>query len=927
VIDNMAFNTNDDLRTGVGDDTISSGQGSDNVDAGEGNDTVNVSGQGSDNVDAGEGNDTVNVVAVSRHSQSDVLDGGSGTDTLNLDYSAEWNYNNYSGYYNGGFDYGVYDAQNKVTTLNSGSTLNAIQTALGTAVKTVFDGQNTDVSVSNFEIINVKGSQTDNLLIYQSGSSYDGQSGTDTFYADWSKATAAITWMNDPTATSQPVNGVTISNVERLLLLTGSGDDKITNLKASTSDYLSTGAGNDTLDAGSGSDTMVGGLGNDFYVVDSSGDVVTELASEGVDTVQSTISYILGANLENLILAGVSAINGTGNATGNNIVGNSGNNTISGGEGSDTIYGGEGSDMAIFTGQFEDYVIDYNAGLSAYTVVDKIANRDGTDVISSVENFKFADGTKIVTSSILDVVAPTVLSLTPPDGIGGVAIGSDIVLVFSEAIKRGVGAIVIHSGSADGPVFESYDVAVSPNLAITGNMLTINPAVNLANSVHYFVTFAAGSVKDLAGNSYVGIDTYDFIAISPAISIAPSHSSVQEGNTGTTSVTFTVTLSAASSETATVNYATSSLTAQSNIDFAATSGTLTFSPGETAKSFDVSIIGDSSYENDEIFSLALSNPLGAILDLSGSGFNRYEAFVTIVNDELASSDTIAPTLTTCSPSNASTGMVIGRDIKMTFSEDIQKGTGMIVIHSDSATGAIVESYDVTTSVNLTVSGNMLSINPTDALVYGTHYFITLCEGIVKDLAGNSYTGNDSYDFTTVAAGHDLTGSVTFWKSGSAIAGVSTNIGSDGSTSATDGLFQHLDLADGSYALTSSKVSGTPESTAIKANDALAALKIAVGMNPNADGSAVSPYQYLAADVNHDGQIKSADALNILKMAVKLDTAPAKEWLFVPESIGSESMTRTHVVWPDNPIPVTLDMNQELNLIGIVKGDVNGSWVA
>jgi hypothetical protein len=79
--------------------------------------------------------------------------------------------------------------------------------------------------------------------------------------------------------------------------------------------------------------------------------------------------------------------------------------------------------------------------------------------------------------------------------------------------------------------------------------------------------------------------------------------------------------------------------------------------------------------------------------------------------------------------------------------------------------------------------------------------------------------------------------------------------------------------------------------------------------------------------NHDGQIKAADASNILKIAVKLDTAPAKEWLFVPESVGSESMTRTHVVWPDNPISLTLDMDQELSLIGIVKGYVNGSWAA
>ena len=153
------------------------------------------------------------------------------------------------------------------------------------------------------------------------------------------------------------------------------------------------------------------------------------------------------------------------------------------------------------------------------------------------------------------------------------------------------------------------------------------------------------------------------------------------------------------------------------------------------------------------------------------------------------------------------------------------------------------------------------------------------------------------------------------------------IASDRMITALDGLYQHFDMSDDSYALTSAKVSGTAEANAIKANDAFAVLKIAAGLNPNADGSEISSYQYLAADVNKDGQVRASDALNILKMAIKLDSAPEKEWLFVPESVASEEMSRTHVVWPDNPMPVSLHVDQDVHLIGIVMGDVNGSWVA
>jgi Ca2+-binding RTX toxin-like protein len=97
----------------------------------------------------------------------------------------------------------------------------------------------------------------------------------------------------------------------------------------------------------SGRNVMQGGLGNDTYVVNSPADTVVENADEGTDSVQSSVTYTLGANLENLTLTGTGAINGTGNNLGNVIVGNGGANGLTGGTASDTIGGGAGNDVLI----------------------------------------------------------------------------------------------------------------------------------------------------------------------------------------------------------------------------------------------------------------------------------------------------------------------------------------------------------------------------------------------------------------------------------------------------------------------------------------------------------------------------------------------------------------------------------------------------
>ena len=158
---------------------------------------------------------------------------------------------------------------------------------------------------------------------------------------------------------------------------------------------------------------------------------------------------------------------------------------------------------------------------------------------------------------------------------------------------------------------------------------TVDVTVNADLTHESDETFTVDLSNALNGNVLAGSGTGTILDddASPTISVA--NASVTEGNVGDTTLSFDVTLSVASADLVTVDYTTTDGSATlANSDYDAASDTLTFDPGQTTKTVDVTIHGDTTHETDEGLTLDLSNANGAtIADDSGTG--------TITNDDAA----------------------------------------------------------------------------------------------------------------------------------------------------------------------------------------------------------------------------------------------------------------------------------------------------
>ncbi len=408
------------LLTGnVGNNVLDGGAGADTMAGGSGNDTYQVDNIGDAVIeDAGAGQDTVlasinytlgaNVEnltltgndllrgvgngldnILTGNGRSNVLDGGAGADTMI-----------------GGIGQDIYYVDNAGDVV-----VEAVAEGVDDVISTI--SYALAANVENLELLGAEnlsatGNSLRNELFGNSGANIldgggdndtlNGRAGADTmiggggddkyFVDDAGDLVVELAAAGTDTVSSTISYGLG-DNVERLTLMGSANIDATGNGLANV---LTGNTGDNVLDGGAGADTMAGGTGNDTYHVDSASDVVTEALDAGIDRVVASVSYALGANIENLTLAGVGSLDGTGNAFDNLLVGNVGNNTLDGGAGADTMMGGAGNDT---------YHVD-----SVSDVVSEGADA-GTDTVVAIFSYSLGNDVENLTLSGVVAVSAT----------------------------------------------------------------------------------------------------------------------------------------------------------------------------------------------------------------------------------------------------------------------------------------------------------------------------------------------------------------------------------------------------------------------------------------------------------------------------------------------------------------------------------------
>ncbi len=276
-----------------------------------------------------------------------------------------------------------------------------------------------------------------------------------------------------------------------------------------------------------------------------------------------------------------------------------------------------GSDYVASSGSLTFTVGDTEETVSVTIIDDSLDEADSESLTLTLSNAVNANlSVASTTGEILDDDAPVTVGLVGPVAVTeGNAGTADLVFTVALSSASGrdvsVGFIAAGQTALTGVDFQAASGTLNFAPGDTSATLTVSVIGDLIDEVDETLEVMLNNPTNATIGTGQAVGTITDDDSPPAVSIADS--SVTEGDSGTVTLSFDVSLNAASGQTVMVDYATVDATATAGTDYVANSGSVSFEPGQVSRTLSIQVIGDTVFESDETLGIVLSNPTNATL--------------------------------------------------------------------------------------------------------------------------------------------------------------------------------------------------------------------------------------------------------------------------------------------------------------------------